>query len=72
VAPAASEAYIEVSNESGGGWSVPAFPDSLVADEYSFTTVWPAGLEQSLDFHNTAEGMELRLSSYRLRRTSLE
>lgn len=69
---AASGAYIEVSNESGAGWSFPAFPDTLEHDAYSFTTVWPAGLEQSVDFVDTADGLELRLSSHRLWRTNLE
>jgi len=70
VVPSDGEAYVEATNESGVGWSFPAFPESMARDDYTFTTVWPAGLERSLDVHETEEGMELRLSADRLRRTA--
>lgn len=69
VEPSESEAYVDVTNESGAGWSFPAFPTSMAPDDYSFRTVWSAGLEQPLDFHDADDGMEVRLSGMRLRRT---
>lgn len=71
VEPSDSEAYVEATNVSGAGWSFPAFPETMARDDHRFRTVWPAGLEQPLDFHETENGMELRLASHRLRRTNV-
>lgn len=70
VEPGDNEAYVEATNESGAGWSFPAFPVSMAHDDYTFETVWPAGLRRTLEFQDTGERMELRLGSNRLRRTN--
>lgn len=72
VEPSSSEAYIQASNESGAGWAFPAFPESMAHDDYTFRTVWPSGLQRTLDFRTTEKGMELRLAAHRLHRTNLD
>lgn len=62
-------ASVEATNASGAGWSFPAIPETMAPDDYTFTAVWSAGLERSLDFRETDAGMELRLGAHVLRRT---
>jgi len=69
VEPAGSDSYIEVSRP---GWEFPAFPESTTADDYEFYSVWAGGWRGSIEFHETARGMELRLNDQRLQRTHFE
>lgn len=68
VEPAGSDSYIEVS---AGEWEFPAFPESVAGDDYVFYSVWAGGWRGTVEFHETAEGMELRLNDHRLQRTHL-
>lgn len=66
VEPAGSNSYIEVS---AGDWEFPAFPESAAIDEYEFFSVWAGGWRGAVEFHQTGEGMELRLMDHRLQQT---
>lgn len=68
VEPAGSDSYIEVR---AGEWEFPAFPESVAGDDYVFYSVWAGGWRGSVEFHETADGMELRLNDHRLQRTHL-
>lgn len=68
VEPAASDAYIEATSEAGQGWAFPAFPGSRSPDDYRFDAVWSGGLQRSLEFRGTDDGMEFRMGNHRLYR----
>lgn len=68
VEPAGSDSYIRVESP---GLTFPAFPESTAPDDYSFSTVWAGGWRGTVDFHETEDGMELRMVDHRLHRTHL-
>lgn len=66
VEPAGSNSYIEIS---AGDSVFPAFPESVDGDDYGFYSSWAGGWRGSVEFHETEDGMELRLNDHRLNRT---
>lgn len=69
VEPAGSNSYIEIS---AGDWAFPAFPETTAIDEYEFHSVWAGGWRGAVEFHQTGEGMELRLLDHRLQKTRVQ
>jgi len=69
VEPAGSDSYIRISKQ---GWEFPAFPESVSGDGYGFYSVWAGGWRGPVEFHDTPEGMELRLLEHRLHRIDAE
>lgn len=66
VEPAGSDSYIEVSQSD---WTFPAFPESSAAADYAFYSVWAGGWRGRVEFHETAQGLELRMLNHRLHRS---
>lgn len=69
VSPADSGSHLEVTYHDYPGWSFPAFPESTARDDYTFYSVREGGLRNPVTFQETTDGMEMRCSVDRLKRT---